>query len=84
MALQSVLLSLVAHFFFYGRYGARAGDRVNVAGVTGDIIQIGMTRFYMRELTSSDQGFKPTGKIVAFPNSILFQPAAFYKYVETI
>ena len=84
VALQSVLLSLVAHFFFYGRYGARAGDRVNVAGVTGDIIQIGMTRFYMRELTSSDQGFKPTGKIVAFPNSILFQPAAFYKYVETI
>lgn len=82
VALQSVLLSLVAHFFFYGRYGVRAGDRVNVAGVTGDILSIGMTRFFMRELKKNEAGeLVATGKTVAFPNSILFQPAAFYKYV---
>ena len=83
VALQSVLLSLVAHFFFYGRYGVRAGDRVTVGGVTGDILQIGMMRFYMRELKKKgeDDVLQPTGKVVAFPNSILFQPAAFYKYV---
>ena len=81
VALQSVLLSLVAHFLFYGRYGVRSGDRVSVAGVTGDILQIGVMRFYLRELTKSGDGFAPTGKVVAFPNSILFQPAAFYKYV---
>jgi small-conductance mechanosensitive channel len=82
VALQGVLLSLVAHFLFYGRYGVRAGDRVNVAGVTGDIVQIGMVRFYLRELHSNAQGvLEPTGKVVAFPNSILFQPSAFYKYV---
>lgn len=82
VALQSVLLSLVAHFFFYGRYGVRPGDRVNVAGVTGDIIQIGIIRFYLRELRTEEGELKPTGKIVAFPNSILFQPTAFYKYVQ--
>ena len=84
VALQSVLLSLVAHFFFYGRYGVRSGDRVNVAGVTGDILQIGIVRFYMRELTRDDKTGKLeyTGKTVAFPNSILFQNAAFYKYVQ--
>ncbi len=82
VALQGVLLSLVAHFLFYGRYGVRAGDRVNVAGVTGDIVQIGMVRFYLRELHSNAEGvLEPTGKVVAFPNSILFQPSAFYKYV---
>ncbi len=82
VALQGVLLSLVAHFFFYGRYGVRTGDRVNVAGVTGDLVQIGMMRFYLRELTTAADGtLVPTGKIVAFPNSILFQPTAFYKYV---
>lgn len=82
VALQSVLLSLVAHFFFYGRYGVRAGDRVNVAGVTGDILQIGIVRFYMRELTKGADGkMEYTGKTVAFPNSILFQPTAFYKYI---
>lgn len=80
VALQSVLLSLVAHFLFYGRYGVRNGDRVHVAGVTGDIVQIGMVRFYVRELHEGEQGLVPTGKIVAFPNSILFQNIAFYKY----
>lgn len=81
VALQGVLLSLVAHFFFYGRNGVRAGDRVTVAGVTGDIVQVGMVRFYMRELRKNDEGtLEPTGKMVALPNSVLFQPSAFYKH----
>lgn len=80
VALQSVLLSLVGHFLFYGRYGIRNGDRVHVAGVTGDVVQIGMVRFYMRELHETDHGLEPTGKVVAFPNSIVFQNVAFYKY----
>lgn len=81
VALQSVLLSLVAHFLFYGRYGVRNGDRVNVAGVTGDIVQIGWVRFYLRELKENTKGeLVPTGKTVAFPNGILFQNVAFYKY----
>jgi|GEM_PF-3214069 len=82
VALQSLLLSLVAHFLFYGRYGVRNGDRVHVAGVTGDIVQIGMVRFYLRELRETEEGFVPTGKTVAFPNSIIFQSAAFYKYTN--
>lgn len=80
VALQSVLLSLVAHFLFYGRYGVRVGDRIHVAGVTGDIQQVGMLRFYVRELEEGKTGLKPTGKLVAFPNSIVFQNVAFYKY----
>lgn len=81
VALQSVLLSLVAHFLFYGRYGVRAGDRVNVAGVTGDIMQIGWVRFYLRELQETESGeLLPTGKTVALPNAILFQNVAFSKY----
>lgn len=83
VALQSVLLSLVAHFLFYGRYGVRAGDRVNVAGVTGDIIQIGWVRFYLRELRETESGeLEPTGKTVALPNAVLFQNVAFTKYAN--
>ena len=81
VALQSVLLSLSAHFLFYGRYGVRAGDRVNVAGVTGDILQIGWVCFYLRELYETEAGeLEPTGKTVALPNAILFQNVAFSKY----
>jgi hypothetical protein len=82
VALQTVLVSLVAHFFFFGRYGVRAGDRITVSGVTGDVVQIGLLRLYMRELKSEDDGWASTGKIVAFPNSILFQPTAFYKHMD--
>ncbi len=80
VAMQSPLLSLVAHFLFYGRYGVRQGDRVVVTGVTGDIIKIGMVRFHIRELKEGESGLEPTGRIVAFPNSILYQNQAFYKY----
>ena len=81
VAFQNVLLSLVAHFFFYGRYSVRAGDRVSVSGVIGDIVQIGMVRFYLRELEDKDGKLEPTGRVAAFPNSILFQASAFFKYV---
>lgn len=82
VALQTVLVSLVAHFFFYGRYGVRVGDRVTIGDVTGDIVQIGMLRIYLRQYTETDKGLQPSGKLVAFPNSILFQPAAFYKHLD--
>ncbi len=81
VAFQNVLLSLVAHFFFYGRYSVRPGDRVSVSGVIGDIVQIGMVRFYLRELEMKDEKLEPTGRVAAFPNSILFQQSAFFKYV---
>lgn len=81
VALQNILLSLVAHFFFFGRYGVRAGDRVTVGGVTGDVTQVGMVRLYLMEIEGAGEDTQPTGRIVAFPNSILFQPTAFFKHM---
>ena len=81
VALQTVLLSLVAHFFFFGRFGVRSGDRVTVSGVTGDVIQVGMLRIYLMELKGNETDMRATGKIVAFPNSVLFGSAAFIKQV---
>jgi len=81
VALQNVILSLFAHFFYFGRFGVREGDRVTVGGITGEVIKIGMVRLYVMELAAKDFDFYPTGRIVTFPNSILFQPAAFTKLV---
>ncbi len=81
VALQNILLSLAAHFFFFGRYGVRAGDRVTVGGVTGDVTQVGMVRLYLMEIEGAGDETRPTGRIVAFPNSILFQPTAFFKHM---
>jgi hypothetical protein len=81
VAFQNVLLSLVAFFFFYGRYSVRAGDRVSVSGVIGDVVHVGALRFYVRELQDKEGKLEPTGRIAAFPNSILFQTSAFFKYM---
>jgi small-conductance mechanosensitive channel len=57
-----------------GRWGIRVGDRVSVSGVTGDVIDVGLVRFYMMELAGTGLDFHPTGRIVVFANSVLFQP----------
>lgn len=73
VGLQAVLLSVAAYFFVIGRYGIRIGDRISVAGVTGDVIDVSPVRFYLMELTGSDVNPFPTGRIVVFSNAVLFQ-----------
>jgi hypothetical protein len=73
VGLQSILLSVAAYFFIVGRYGVRVGDRITVAGVTGDVVEVGLVRFYMMELTGTGTELHPTGRIAVFANSVLFQ-----------
>jgi small-conductance mechanosensitive channel len=77
VALQNVILAVVAYFFLIGRYGVRVGDQVTIAGVTGKVVEIGLVRIYLMELAGPD--WRPTGRIVVFSNSVLFQPSALFK-----
>lgn len=73
VGLQTMLLSVAAYFFIVGRYGVSVGDRITVAGVTGDVVEVGLVRFYMMELTGSGTELHPTGRVAVFANSVLFQ-----------
>jgi small-conductance mechanosensitive channel len=73
VGLQTVLLSVAAYFFVIGRYGIRIGDRISIAGVTGDVVDLGLVRFYVMEYAASGPDLFPTGRIVVFSNSVLFQ-----------
>lgn len=75
VALQNVILSVAGYFFLIGKFGIRVGDRVQVAGVTGEVVEVGLVRLHLMELSSSGSEI-PTGRIVAFSNSIVFQPTA--------
>jgi small-conductance mechanosensitive channel len=84
VALQTVILSVAAYFFLVGRYGVRVGDRVTVVynganSVTGDVVEIGLVRFYLMELAGSGIELTPTGRIIVFPNSVLFQTSPLFK-----
>lgn len=73
VGLQAVLLSVAAYFFIIGRYGIRVGDRISVAGITGDVVDIGLVRLYLMELAGTGLDFYPTGRIAVFSNAVLFQ-----------
>jgi hypothetical protein len=72
VAMQSVLVSIVGYFFLIGKYGIRVGDRVQIGSVVGEVLDLGLVRMHLMEF--HDQGpLGPTGRVVAFPNLIVFQ-----------
>jgi small-conductance mechanosensitive channel len=73
VALQNVILSVVGYFLLMGKYGIRVGDRVQIGDVRGEVIEIGLVRLYLMEYGRGSVG--PTGRVVAFSNSIVFQPS---------
>ena len=75
VAMQNVITSIVGYFFLIGKYGLRVGDRVTIAGVTGEVVEIGLVRIHVMELAGTNDA-QPSGRIVAFSNSIVFQPTA--------
>jgi small-conductance mechanosensitive channel len=75
VAMQNVITSIVGYFFLIGRYGLRVGDRVSIAGVTGEVVEIGLVRIHLMELGGPGDS-QPSGRVVAFSNSIVFQPTA--------
>jgi len=82
VALQNVILAVAGYFFLIGRYGVRVGDRVQISGVTGDVLDIGLVRIHLMEMGGSGNYIQPTGRVVVFSNSIVFQPtASFYKQI---
>ena len=72
VAMQSVLVSVVGYFFLIGKYGIRIGDRVQIGAVTGEVIDLGLVRMHLMEL-GGPSAIGPTGRVVAFANSIVFQ-----------
>jgi small-conductance mechanosensitive channel len=73
IGLQTILLSVAAYFFIIGRYGVKVGDRITISSVTGDVIEVGLVRFYVMELAGSGPELHPTGRVAVFSNAVLFQ-----------
>jgi len=73
VALQNVIVSIVGYFLLIGKYGIRVGDRVQVGSVSGEVVDIGLVRFHLLEMSDGATDAEPTGRVVAFSNSVVFQ-----------
>ena len=63
VAMQSVLVSIVGYFFLIGKYGLRVGDRVQIANVTGEVIDLGLVRLHLMELGPQRRPDRPRRRL---------------------
>ena len=70
VALQNVILAVVGYFLLVGKLGIRVGDRLRISGVTGDVIDVGLLQFQLREVDQDTEQL--TGNVATFSNSFVF------------
>jgi hypothetical protein len=68
VALQDFILAFVGWFVLMGRSGIGVGDAVEIDGVQGEVIEIGVFRTTMLETGNWASSGHPTGRRVAFNN----------------
>jgi small-conductance mechanosensitive channel len=74
VALQNVILASLGYLVLMGKRGIRIGDRIQVSGITGDVINMGMLQFQLREFDVEEERF--TGHVATFSNSLVFMSPA--------
>ena len=68
VALQDFILAFVGWFILMGRAGIGVGDVVEIDGVTGEVVEIGLFRTTLLETGNWTANGHPTGRRVAFNN----------------
>src|SRR5277367_619747 len=74
VALQNVILATLGYLVLMGKRGIRIGDRIQVSGIAGDVINMGMLQFQLREFDVEEERF--TGHVATFSNSLVFMSPA--------
>ncbi|MDX1450194.1 MAG: mechanosensitive ion channel, partial [Acidimicrobiia bacterium] len=79
IALADVLKNMAGFLFILVRRPFRLGDRVEIGGQIGDVVDIRVFRFSMLEVGNWVHADQSTGRIVHVPNGLVFtQPLANY------
>lgn len=68
VALQDVLKSVVGWLYLSARSGVEVGSRVEIGGVTGDVIDIGVLKTTVLEVGNLVFGRQSTGRLITIPN----------------
>ena len=73
IALQDVFVSIAGWFAIVISNKVRVGDRVDIDGEKGDVIEIELMRTTLNEVETGIGLDHPTGRIIAIPNSYIFR-----------
>lgn len=72
IALSDVLRNMAGWIFILSRRPFRIGDRIEIQGTKGDVIDIRLFRFSMMELGQWVDAEQSTGRLVHVPNGLVF------------
>src|SRR3954464_13845885 len=69
VVLKDFIVAFFGWFTLMGKNGIRVGDWVEINGVSGEVIEIGLLKTVLLELGNWTESGHPTGRKVAFSNS---------------
>lgn len=75
IALASVLENLAGWVFLVSRRPFRVGDRIEIEGMAGDVVDIRAFRFSMLEIRNWVDADQSTGRLIHVPNGRVFSKA---------
>lgn len=79
IALADVLKNMAGWVFILSRRPFQVGDRIEVTGLKGDVVDIRLFRFTLMEVQGWVEAEQSTGRLVHVPNGVVFsQPVANY------
>ena len=73
VALKDFIVGFFGWFVLMGRNGIRVGDWVEIEGVGGEVVEIGLLRTVLLETGNWTDAGHPTGRKVAFVNSFAIE-----------
>ncbi|BDU69614.1 hypothetical protein GETHOR_17150 [Geothrix oryzae] len=73
VALKDFIVAFFGWFILMGRNGIRVGDWVEIRGVGGEVVEIGLLRTVLLETGNWSDAGHPTGRRVAFVNSFAIE-----------
>jgi small-conductance mechanosensitive channel len=73
VALKDFIVSFVGWFVLMGRNGIRLGDWVEINGVSGEVVELGMFNTVLLETGNWTDSGHPTGRRVTFTNSFAIE-----------
>jgi small-conductance mechanosensitive channel len=73
IALADVFLDIAGWLFIVFRRPFKVGDRIEVDGVAGDVIDVRVFRFTVLEIRNWVDADQSTGRVVHIPNGMLFK-----------
>jgi len=73
VALKDFIVAFFGWFILMGKNGIRVGDWVEIRGVGGEVVEIGLLRTVILETGSWSDAGHPTGRRVAFVNNFAIE-----------